>query len=275
MKRSLSVIFSILAGIIAAFSQTGVWTGDLDVQGMKLPLVFHFDDDNPTIDSPAQAVKGVPMQFTRIAPDSISVNIAAIGASYGGRLENDRITGTFTQRGMSFPLMLVAGERISQRPQTPKPPYPYKQENVSFTNGDAALKGTLTLPEGFSRETPVLIMITGSGLQNRDEEIFDHKPFAVIADALARNGIASLRYDDRGFGESTGDVVNCTTEDLMNDALSGIDLLRERFNHVGVLGHSEGGTIGLMLGSAGKVDCIVSLAGMVVSGKETLFDQNS
>ncbi len=274
MKRSLSVILSFLAGIITAFSQTGVWTGDLNVQGMKLPLVFHFDDENPTIDSPAQAVKGVPMQFTRIAPDSISVNIAAIGASYIGKLENDTITGTFTQRGMQFPLTLVAGEKIPQRPQTPKPPYPYSQEEVSFTNGDAVLKGTLTLPEGYSRETPVLIMITGSGLQNRDEEFFDHKPFAVIADALARNGIASLRYDDRGFGESTGDVVNCTTEDLMNDALSGIDLLRQKFDKVGALGHSEGGTVALMLGAADKVDFIISLAGMIVSGKETLLDQN-
>lgn len=117
-------------------------------------------------------------------------------------------------------------------------------------------------------------MVTGSGLQNRDEEILDHKPFAVIADALARNGIASLRYDDRGFGESTGDAVNCTTDDLKGDALAGIDLLRRKFNKVGVLGHSEGGTIALMLGAEKKVDFIVSLAGMVMSGRETLLDQN-
>lgn len=176
---------------------------------------------------------------------------------------------------MEFPLNLIPGDKIPpQRPQTPQPPYPYSQEEVSFSNGDAVLKGTLTLPETYSRETPVLIMITGSGLQNRDEEIFDHKPFAVIADVLARNGVASLRYDDRGYGESTGDVVNCTTEDLKNDAMSGIDLLRQRFNKVGVLGHSEGGTIAFMLGAENKVDFIVSLAGMVISGKETLLDQN-
>lgn len=274
MKKALLVIFNVLVGILVAYSQTGVWSGDLDVQGVKLPLVFHLNDDNPTIDSPAQGVKGIPVQLTRMEPCNIYVEIPAIGASYKGMYKNNIIIGNFTQRGMEFPLVLTSGDVVSQRPQTPKPPYPYSQEEVSFSNGNAVLKGTLTLPDGYSSETPVLIMITGSGLQNRDEEVFDHKPFAVIADALARNGIASLRYDDRGYGESTGDAVNCTTEDLMNDALSGIDLLRQRFNKVGVLGHSEGGTISFMLGADNKVDFIVSLAGMVISGKELLLDQN-
>lgn len=275
MKKAFFLLLNALLGIFIANSQTGVWSGDLEVQGMKLPLVFHLDDNNPTVDSPSQAAKGIPIQITRIAPDSISINIPAVGASFIGKCGSGEIKGIFTQRGMEFPLNLIPGDKIPpQRPQTPQPPYPYSQEEVSFSNGDAVLKGTLTLPETYSRETPVLIMITGSGLQNRDEEIFDHKPFAVIADALARNGVASLRYDDRGYGESTGDVVNCTTEDLKNDAMSGIDLLRQRFNKVGVLGHSEGGTIAFMLGAENKVDFIVSLAGMVISGKETLLDQN-
>lgn len=274
MKKTLLAILNILVGVFVANSQTGVWSGDLDVQGVKLPLVFHLNDDNPTIDSPAQGVKGIPVQLTRMEPCNIYVEIPAIGASYKGMYKNNIIIGNFTQRGMEIPLVLTSGNVVSQRPQTPKPPYPYSQEEVSFSNGNAVLKGTLTLPDGYSSETPVLIMITGSGLQNRDEEVFDHKPFAVIADALARNGIASLRYDDRGYGDSTGDAVNCTTEDLMNDALSGIDLLRQRFNKVGVLGHSEGGTISFMLGADNKVDFIVSLAGMVISGKELLLDQN-
>jgi hypothetical protein len=153
-------------------------------------------------------------------------------------------------------------------------PYPYQIQEVSFSNGDAVLKGTLATPKDLSRKTPVLLMVTGSGLQNRDEEIFEHKPFAVIADALARQGIATLRYDDRGFGESTGDLVNVTTEDLKNDALAGIELLRKQFDRVGIIGHSEGGTIGLMLASEGKVDFVVSLAGSFVSGQKILLEQN-
>lgn len=274
MKKHLLLLLNILIGIFTANSQTGIWSGNLEVQDVKLPLVFHLDDDNPTIDSPAQSVKGIPIQIIRLETDSIEINIPSIGASFKGICKSDEIIGIFAQRGFEFPLVLTPGERIPQRPQTPQPPYPYLQEEVSFSNGDALLKGTLTLPEDFSQDTPVLIMITGSGLQNRDEELHQHKPFAVIADALARNGIASLRYDDRGFGESTGDAANCTTEDLMYDALAGINLLRQKFNKVGVLGHSEGGTISLMLGADNKVDFIVSLAGMVISGKEALLDQN-
>ena len=230
------IISAILLFSIALFShaQTGTWSGKLDVQGTKISLVFHLDGDNPTMDSPDQGVKGIPIEVARITP----------------------------------------GEEKLNRPQTPVGPFPYTTEEVSFANGDAVLKGTLVLPEGCSRKTPVLVMVTGSGLQNRDEEIYEHKPFAVIADALARDGIATLRYDDRGFGESTGDLVLCTTEDLKNDALAGIDLLRKRFDKVGVIGHSEGGTIALMLAAEKKADFIVSLAGMVVSGKETLLWQN-
>lgn len=274
MKKFLLILLNLLLGVSIGYSQTGVWSGDIEVQGMKLPLVFHLDESNPTIDSPAQGAKGIPIQVTRTESDSISIKIPSIGATYNGKYNGNEIRGIFSQRGLNLPLVLNPGDKQSQRPQTPKPPYPYSQEEVSFSNGDAVLKGTLTLPDDFSRATPVVLMITGSGLQNRDEEVFEHKPFAIIADALARNGIASLRYDDRGFGESTGDVVNCTTEDLMYDALAGINLLRERFDKVGVLGHSEGGTIALMLGADKKIDFIVSLAGMVVSGKETLLDQN-
>ena len=274
MKRTILSILGLIFGALWTFSQSGIWSGDLDVQGIKIPLVFNLDNDNPTIDSPAQGVKGMPVTVTKTATGSISINITSIGASFIGELIDDEIKGTFSQWGTEIPLILTKGEKIMKRPQTPKPPYPYSQEDVSFSNGDAILKGTLVLPEGYSRKTPVLIMITGSGLQNRDEEIFEHKPFAVIADALARNGIASLRFDDRGFGESTGDVVNCTTEDLMKDALSGIDLLRQRFDNVGVLGHSEGGTISFMLGADNKVDFIVSLAGMIISGKDLLLQQN-
>ena len=270
------IISAILLFSIALFShaQTGTWSGKLDVQGTKISVVFHLDEENPTIDSPDQGAKGIPIEVTRTATGSITIKVPSIGATYEGLWLIKQIVGTFKQMGASLPLTLTPGEEKLNRPQTPQGPFPYAQEEVSFANGDAVLKGTLVLPEGCSRKTPVLIMITGSGLQNRDEEIYEHKPFAVIADALARAGIATLRYDDRGFGESTGDLVHCTTEDMKNDALAGIGLLRERFDRVGVIGHSEGGTIALMLAAENKADFIVSLSGMVVSGKETLLWQN-
>ena len=274
MKRRIITLTLLLAAAVYSHAQTGTWSGKLDVQGAELSLVFHLEEENPTMDSPDQGIKGIPVQVTRTATGSITIKVPSVRATYEGLWTVKQIVGTFTQMGASLPLTLVPGEEKLHRPQTPKGPFPYAREEVSFSNGDAVLKGTLVLPEGYSRKTPVLLMVTGSGFQNRDEEIFEHKPFAVIADALARAGIATLRYDDRGFGESTGDIINCTTEDLKNDALAGIGLLRERFDKVGVIGHSEGGTIALMLAAEKKADFIVSLAGVVVSGKETLLWQN-
>ncbi len=274
MKKYIISAILLFSVALISHAQTGTWSGKLDVQGTKLSLVFHLDEENPTMDSPDQGARGIPVEFERTATGTVTFKIPSIGASYEGLWMGKQIVGSFRQGGASFPLTLTPGEEKLRRPQTPAGPFPYATEEVSFANGDAVLKGTLALPEGSSRKTPVLIMVTGSGLQNRDEEIFEHKPFAVIADALARAGIATLRYDDRGFGESTGDLVNCTTEDLKNDALSGVSLLRERFDNVGVIGHSEGGTIALMLAAEGKADFIVSLAGMVVSGAETLLWQN-
>ena len=269
---SLISLFSI--GIKAQDSGLkGAWTGKLNVYGNELTLVFHFNGEDCTLDSPDQGVKGVPAKLERTIT-GIKVAVPSINASYEGVNMGESIMGTFKQHGQSFPLTIKPGLLKRNRPQTPAMPYPYQTQEVSFNNGDAILKGTLVIPENASRQTPVLLMVTGSGLQNRDEEIFEHKPFAVIADALARAGIATLRYDDRGFGESTGDVVNCTTEDLKNDAFAGVQLLRSRFDKVGVLGHSEGGTIALILAAEKKVDFIVSLAGMAVSGKETLLWQN-
>ena len=269
---SLISLFSI--GIKAQDSGLkGAWTGKLNVYGNELTLVFHFNGEDCTLDSPDQGVKGVPAKLERTVT-GIKVAVPSINASYEGVNMGESIMGTFKQHGQSFPLTIKPGLLKRNRPQTPAMPYPYQTQEVSFNNGDAILKGTLVIPENASRQTPVMLMVTGSGLQNRDEEIFEHKPFAVIADALARAGIATLRYDDRGFGESTGDIVNCTTEDLKNDAFAGVQLLRSRFDKVGVIGHSEGGTIALMLAAEKKVDFIISLAGMAVSGKETLLWQN-
>lgn len=255
-------------------AQTGAWTGKLKVSGVELALIFNIGEESATLDVPDQGATEIPVEVSRDAVGGITLNVPAINASFKGLWAGKVIAGTFTQHGMSFPMTLTPGAPVIRRPQTPVGPFPYATEEVTFTNGDAVLKGTLTLPENCDRKTPVLIMVTGSGLLNRDEEMFSHKPFAVIADAFARAGIATLRYDDRGFGESTGDVVLCTTEDLKNDALAGVKLLRDRFERVGVIGHSEGGTIALMLAGERQVDFAVSLAGMIVSGAETLLAQN-
>lgn len=255
-------------------TQSGSWKGELNVGGTTLPVVFNFSAEGCTLDSPAQGAKGIPAKWTPDASGIVSVQIPVINGSFEGKLTGDSIPGKFTQYGYSVPLTLRPGEVKLNRPQTPKPPYPYTTEEVSFKNGDAILSGTLTLPENYTKNTPALVMVTGSGLQNRDEEAFGHKPFAVIADALARQGIATLRYDDRGFGESTGEVISSTIDDFKNDAAAGIRLLRKRFKHVGVLGHSEGGTIAMMLAADKAVDFAISLAGMTVSGKELLLRQN-
>ena len=272
MYRKIILAAIAILSALSLEAQTGPWSGTLKVQGTELTLVF--DLDKSTLDVPAQGAKDIHAEVSRAATGAVTIEIPSINASYKGLWLGRTITGTFTQYGMSFPLMLNPGRPAINRPQTPVGPFPYTTEEVTFTNGNAKLSGTLTLPENCTRTTPALVMVTGSGLQNRDEELFDHKPFAVIADAFARAGIATLRYDDRGFGESTGDVINCTTEDLKDDALAGIKLLKERFDRVGVLGHSEGGSIALMLAEQGQTDFVISLAGMVVSGAQTLLEQN-
>ena len=273
MKRIFTIVVALLFSFLAS-AQEGTWTGKLEAQGKKLTVVFHLDGDEPTVDSPDQAAKGIPIQVERNEMGKITIRIPLLSASYEGLWLGKQILGTFTQLGQSLPLTLTPGEEKLNRPQTPQGPFPYATEEVSFDNGDAHLEGTLVLPEGYSRQTPVLIFVTGSGQEDRDETIVEHKPFAVIADALGRAGIATLRFDDRGVGGSTGDVVNATTEDFRDDALAGIQLLRERFDKVGVIGHSEGGTIALMLAADGQVDFIVSLAAMVVSGLETTVAQS-
>lgn len=173
-------------------AQEGAWKGELDFQGTKLPLVFHFADNGCTMDSPSQGAKGIPAQREILADGTVRVTIAAIGATFEGKNDGNAIRGTFTQMGMGFPLILMPGTLQVNRPQTPVPPFPYKEETVSFANDGFTFEGTLVLPVHCDRNTPVVVMVTGSGQQNRDEEMFGHKPFAVIADALARQGIGRI-----------------------------------------------------------------------------------
>ena len=257
--------------------------GKLSLGSQSLTIVLHVNCNvqgkvECTLDSPDQGVKGIAVETDYCSSDSISVSIASLALSYQGKLKGDEIVGTFTQ-GQPFPLTLKRGEEKLNRPQNPVAPYPYKTEEVAFKNvaDGATLVGTLSYPVGYKKgKTPVVLMVTGSGQENRDEEIFDHKPFLVIADYLARHGVATLRYDDRGFGKSTGgDVEHATTLDFMRDAASGVDFLRtsKQFGKVGILGHSEGGSIAFMLGAKGKVDFIISMAGIGVKGDTALTAQ--
>ena len=272
LRTLTSVVFAMMA--FAANAQEGTWNGELNVMGNKVPLVFNFSTNGCTIDSPSQGVNGIQAEKTVKDDGTISVKVGMIGATFEGKMTDGEIKGTYVQNGFPLPLTLKPGKLVVKRPQTPVPPFPYKEESVSFTNAQYTFNGTLTLPENYSKNTPVVLMVTGSGQQNRDEELFSHKPFAVIADALARQGIASLRYDDRGWGDKSVNFADFTTDDFRQDAAAALPLLRKRFNKVGILGHSEGGTIAMMLAAEGKADFIVSLAGMAISGKETLIMQN-
>ena len=281
----LTAVFMLIsfAGMAQVASKTtallGTWTGKLNVGATSLTLVFHFEqtDDHVvcTMDSPDQGAKGIGVYKNYLSEDSVSLSVITLGVNYRAKLKDGQLDGTFVQNGLRLPLVLKKGELERRRPQMPAAPYPYKTEDITFVNqaDNATLSGTLTYPVDYEtmkeKEVPVVIMVSGSGLQNRDEELFDHKPFLVLADHLARHGIASLRYDDRGFGASKGgDRVqkDATTLDYKRDAEAGIQYLRslKKFGKVGVIGHSEGGNIAFMLGADKKVDFVVSMAGVGV-----------
>ena len=254
------------------------WSGELEAMGQKLPIVLNLVDGKCTLDSPAQGATGIPATIDLLTKDSIKVSVKSLGATYAACNVDGRLEGTFTQAGMRLPLnMKEISPDGPNRPQTPKAPFPYTTEEVTFTNAKAGatLAGTLTVPKGGAK--CVMIMVTGSGPENRDEEIYAHKPFAVIADRLARAGIATLRYDDRATGQSMGgDMKNATSADLAEDAAAGLEWLRaqKRFKKIGLLGHSEGGLVAFMLAAQKKVDFIVSLAGPAVKGDSIMLYQS-
>lgn len=276
------------ASVCASHAQKleGSWTGKLSVQGTQLTLVFHVEKDKNngfivTMDSPDQSVNGVPTTVNSLTADSVDIVISSIGARYLGKQQGDHIQGTFTQFGRSFPLKLNRGVEELKRPQTPHAPYPYQTEDVTFQNAkaNAVFSGTLTYPVGYEQmnkqKVPVVLMVTGSGQENRNEEMFDHQPFLVLADYLARHGIASLRYDDRGFAKSTGDASQSTMKDNAEDARCGFNFLKslKKFGKIGVMGHSEGGSVAMMLAAEGLPDFIVSLAGMAERGDSLMLRQ--
>ena len=266
----------------------GSWSGKINVGAMSLTIVLNLEQADgyvvATIDSPDQGAKGIPTYKEYLSDDSVAVKMESLRATYSARLKGGKLDGTFAQNGMSFPLVMTKGVAAPKRPQTPQAPFPYETEEVTFRNeaDSATLAGTLTWPAGYDRKGDckpvVVLLVSGSGQQNRDEELFDHKPFMVIADFLARNGIATLRYDDRATGKSVGgEVRKATSQDFARDAEAGLEYLRgmKAFSKTGLLGHSEGGLIGFILGAKGKTDFIVSMAGPGVKGDTLLARQNN
>ena len=286
MKTRINIVIVLaFMAVQTSFAQIeGYWKGKL-IGVAELEIGFDIkaaeNGYSATLDVPAQGAKDIPVDNTVFEDNRLQMTMTAMGASYAGVLKDGTIEGEFTQRGMSFPLKLEKGVKETQqaRPQDPKPPFNYRVEEVSFTNAKEGntLTGTLTIPEG-DGPFPAMVLVSGSGQQNRDEELMNHRPFWVIADYMARQGIAVLRYDDRGIGGSTGEVQNATSLDFSYDAEAAFDYLRSQklidASRVGILGHSEGGIINFMVSARRpEVAFLVSLAGPAVNGIELLIAQ--
>jgi len=291
--RTVRLAFQALLVATVAVAQTpaspvaGAWEGAIEVGAMKLRIgvsvaVQPDGKLTATMDSPDQGAYGLPLSDVVFGDGVLRFALRMANGSYEGRLNGagTEIAGTWTQ-GMAMPLVLRKVEKLTRpaRPQDPKPPFPYRSEQVTFGSaaGQAMLAGTLTLPEG-KGPFPAVVLISGSGAQNRDEEIFGHKPFLVLADHLTRRGIAVLRYDDRGVGKSTGTFAGSTSEDFAADAWAAWQALAGRADidpkRIGLLGHSEGGLIAPMLAAAhSEIAFIVLMGGPGVPGEHILLAQ--
>lgn len=284
----LTVIFVATAQQVTEENQlTGTWNGALSISGTKLRLVFHIKSEADgtlaaTMDSPDQGARGIPVQSVKMIQDSIFLSIPAIGGSYKGKLTGpDKITGVLKQGAQSMDIPLVKGEiDAPQRPQEPVKPYPYQEKEVTIENKAAGitLAGTLTTPASKGSH-PAVILVTGSGPQDRDESIMGHKPFLVLSDYLTRQGFAVLRLDDRGVGKSGGSFAAATTQDFTSDATAAYAFLKEQTGinpkKIGFIGHSEGALVAANV-AAQKPDVafVVLLAGSAVPGTELLVAQN-
>ena len=296
MKRwsILICVFGILltagtTGAVAEKDYAGIWQGTLKVPGQEVRLVFKIKKAEDggytaTMDSPDQGATDLRMDSVTVEEDAIVMIYKSADIEARGTLQPDgeHMQVVFKQAGREFPMELEKVEKVEEvkRPQTPKKPYPYREEEVSYENTGAGitLAGTLTLPQG-EGPFPAVLLITGSGAQNRDETIFNHKPFLVIADHLTRRGIAVLRVDDRGVGGTTGNLGESTTDDLAGDVLTGVSLLKDHKQidpgRIGLIGHSEGGIIAPMAAARSEdVAFIVLLAGTGLTGEEILYMQS-
>ncbi|MCF6348754.1 MAG: alpha/beta hydrolase [Flavobacteriaceae bacterium] len=274
---------------ISSFSQgvVGKWEGILNVQTIQLKLIFNINKTDKglvsTMDSPDQGAKEIPVTSVDFENNVLKLKIDNANITYEGVLKTkDTIIGNFVQSGQSFSLTLIKkGKNTIEIPryQEPKKPYPYHSENIFFDNKKDSIRlaGTLTLPSKKGK-FPVVILITGSGPQNRDEELFNHKPFLVLSDHLTKNGIAVLRFDDRGIDKSTGTFSTATTMNFATDVESAIQYLKTRKEikkkKIGLIGHSEGGVIAsIVANSSDDVSFIVLLATPGIRGDELMLLQ--
>ena len=281
MRLRLALLVALAAPSAAAQSPVvGAWTGE--IVGAGLTVTFHVAEADgalsSTFDVPAQGALGVPTGETTFRADTLTVTIPAVGGQYQGALADGTIAGTWSQGGASLPLVLTRGGAAAppERADSPRPPFPYRDEAVAVPSVDGVtLAGTLTVPEG-TGPFPGVVLVSGSGPQDRDAEVFGHRLFHVLADRLARRGIAVLRYDDRGVAESTGDYGAATTADLALDTQAVTEYLagRPEVSAVGIVGHSEGGVIApLAANASGDIDFVVLLAGSAVPGRDVILYQ--
>jgi pimeloyl-ACP methyl ester carboxylesterase len=297
-RIALTMVFALLelSGVTLAVALppsgalTGAWQGTLTVPGGSLRIVFHFAPRaeggyTATLDSPDQGAQGIPCDSVAFEGGSLRVVVGVIGGKFEGTWPagTDSIPGTWSQSGMAFPLALrYVGAQVEapRRPQEPKAPCPYGAEEVSYRNpGGDTLAATLTLPSA-GGPFPAVVLITGSGPEDRDESVFGHRPFLVLADYLTRRGIAVLRADDRGVGKSTGHFASATSGDFAADAAAGMAYLGTRQeirrDRIGLLGHSEGGIVAPMVASEREdVAFVVLLAGTGVPGRDILLAQSA
>jgi fermentation-respiration switch protein FrsA (DUF1100 family) len=287
MKKIVFTWLMVLATLTTVGQDiTGPWNGILKIQGIQLRVVFNISKTDSgfssTMDSPDQGAFGIPVTSTTFENHRLNLKVANAGIVYEGEFKDSIIAGTFKQRVMSIPLDLRRESKektIINRPQEPAKPYPYYEEEITFENKKDGIKlaGTLTVPEKEGK-FPAVVLISGSGPQNRNEEVFGHKPFLVIADYLTKNGMAVLRYDDRGTSGSEGNFQSATSPDFATDAEAALSYLKTRKEinkkKIGLIGHSEGGIIAPMVASnSSDVRFIVLLAGTGIPGNELLLLQ--
>lgn len=282
-------LFFFLCCSPALFAQSlsGHWEGALSFSGNQLQLVLNIEEQKgelkASLDSPDQGAYDIKVDSIWQKKDSLYISLNKIGAAYKAKYnkEEQKLQGEWQQQGQRLPLEMqrATGTNSSQRPQMPEEPFPYHSEEVRFENKEAGIKlaGTFTRPKEKGQH-PAVVLISGSGPQDRDETIMGHKPFLVLADYLTRQGLAVLRYDDRGFGQSQGNFTAATTQDFASDAAAAVDYLQYRpdvqANQIGLLGHSEGGIIAPLVAQEGKpVAFLVLLAAPVLPGNDLLMLQ--